>query len=429
MSAPIRELRASINGVEVGRLRDQANLWSFQYSSEWLASRDAFDLAPSLPRQKDMIVDGATERPVQWFFDNLLPEEQAREVLAKEAKVENSDAFGLLAYYGKESAGAITLLSPDELSSGESGYRPLTDAALHQRISRLPKHSLAADAPKRMSNAGAQHKLAVCVRDGKLFEPVGSTPSTHLLKPDHVDAESWPHSVANEFFVMRLAARLGLEVPPVQIRYVPDPIYIIERFDRQIEGTETCRLHIMDACQALGLDRTFKYQQATVTNLTRCVDICVNRARSRQSILEWVLFNVLVGNGDTHFKNLSFRVHPGGIDLAPFYDLVCTESYRAELGNDPRWPNVDLSIQIGEAKTFAAITRDNFHAFADQLGVNPRAALRLDEFTATIGSAADALVQEFETLEIPLPALRAGQLRVLNSIRYVVIRDMVERLR
>lgn len=114
MSLPVRELLASINGVEVGRLRDQANLWSFQYSSEWLASRDAFDLAPSLPRQKDAIVDGATDRPVQWFFDNLLPEEQAREVLAKEAKVANSDAFGLLAYYGKESAGAITLLAPQE---------------------------------------------------------------------------------------------------------------------------------------------------------------------------------------------------------------------------------------------------------------------------------------------------------------------------
>lgn len=430
MNAPVRELLASINGIEVGRLRDQANIWSFQYSSEWIGASDAFDLAPSLPRQKDTIVDGSTERPVQWFFDNLLPEEQAREVLAREAKVASSDAFGLLAYYGKESAGAITLLAPGEALPGESGYRPLTDEALHERISKLPKQSLAADAPKRMSNAGAQHKLAVCIRDDKLFEPVGSTPSTHLLKPNHVDTETWPDSVANEFFVMRLAERLGLSVPPVQIRYVPDPIYIIERFDRQIEGTETRRSHIIDACQALGLDRTFKYQQATVANLARCVDICANRARSRQSILEWVLFNVLVGNGDAHFKNLSFRVHTGGIDLAPFYDLVSTESYRAEHGNDPRWPNVGLSIQIGEAKTFAAVTRDNVYAFADELGVNPRAALRqLDEFVASIGPAADDLIKEFETSSIPQPAGRAGQLRVLKSIRHIVIHDMVGQLR
>lgn len=429
MSAP-RELLASINGIEVGRLLDRGNIWSFQYSPDWLASGEAFDIAPSLPRQKATLMDGATERPVQWFFDNLLPEEQARDVLAKEAAVTSSDAFGLLAYYGKESAGAITLLSPGEVPSGESGYHRLTDQALHERISKLPKQSLGANAPKRMSNAGAQHKLAICIREGELFEPVGSTPSTHLLKPDHVDNDTWPQSAANEYFVMRLAARLGLNVPHVQIRYVPDPVYIVERFDRRTEGVETRRLHIIDACQALGFDRTFKYQQATLENLIRCVDICTNRARSRQSILEWLLFNVLVGNGDTHLKNLSFSVHSGGIDLAPFYDLVSTESYRAEVGNDPRWPDVDLGIQIGGAKKFSAVNRENFCKFADQLGVNPRAASRqLDEFTATIGPASDALVQEFETLNIPEPAVRAAQLRVLNNIRYTVIREMVGRLR
>jgi serine/threonine-protein kinase HipA len=429
MNAPARELIASINGTEVGRLRDQANLWSFEYGPEWIASREAFDLAPGLPRQQVSIVDGASDRPVQWFFDNLLPEEQAREVFAREAKLESSDAFGLLAYYGRESAGAITLLSPGEAPSDAGEYRALTNEALHERISKLPKQSLAADAPKRMSNAGAQHKLAVCIRGGELFEPSGNIPSTHLLKPDHLDTDSWPSSVANEYFVMRLAARLGLDVPPVQLRYVPDPVYIIERFDREVAGAGTRRLHIIDACQALGLDRMFKYRQATVENLIRCVELCENRARSRQSILEWVLFNVLTGNADAHLKNLSFRVSPGGIELAPFYDLVSTESYRAAYGNNPRWPDRDLSMQIGEAKTFAAVSREHFAAFADQLGVNPRAASRLlDQFSEAIGAAADDLVREFEALDILQPAVRAGQLRVLNNIRHIVIREMVERL-
>jgi serine/threonine-protein kinase HipA len=97
-------------------------------------------------------------------------------VLAREAKLESGDAFGLLAYYGKESAGAITLLSHGE-AQAESGYRPLADAALHERIARLPRQSLAADAPKHMSNAGAQHKLALCVRDGK-----GASPPSRLAK-------------------------------------------------------------------------------------------------------------------------------------------------------------------------------------------------------------------------------------------------------
>lgn len=430
MNAPLRELIASINAVEVGRLRDRANIWSFEYSPDWIAAPDAYDLAPSLPRRAVTIVDGASERPVQWFFDNLLPEEQAREVFAKEAKLAANDAFGLLAYYGKESAGAITLLAGGEAATSKSGYRALKDEALHQRIAKLPRQSLAADAPKRMSNAGAQHKLAICVRDGQLFEPLGNTPSTHLLKPDHIDKESWPSSVANEYFVMKLAARLGLDVPPVQLRYVPDPVYIIERFDRQARGEHTARLHVIDACQALGLDRTFKYQQATLESLIRCIELCANRARARQSLLEWMLFNILTGNGDAHLKNLSFRVHPDGLELAPFYDLVSTESYRAGPDHRPRWPKCDLSIQIGNARTFAGVSHEQFGAFADQLGVNPRATSRLlEQFTTTITAEADALIEEFQAVEVPQPAVRAGQLRVLQTIRHVVIGDMVKQLK
>jgi serine/threonine-protein kinase HipA len=166
-----------------------------------------------------------------------------------------------------------------------------------------------------------------------------------------------------------------------------------------------------------------------VENLGRCIDLCENRARSRQNILTWVLFNLLTGNADAHLKNLSFRMNPGGIELAPFYDLVSTESYSAEHGSNPRWPDRALSMEIGEAKTFAAVTRKDFFAFADRLGVNPCAATRLiDQYIATIGQAADELIREFETINVPSKVVRAGQLRVLRSIRFTIIRDMLERL-
>jgi serine/threonine-protein kinase HipA len=398
------------------------------YSSAWLASADAFDLAPSLPRAAGKILDGATQRPVQWFFDNLLPEEQARDVFAREAHIDSADAFGLLAYYGKESAGAITLLPRGE-TLAQSGYIALSNEELHDRISRLPQQSLVAGAPKHMSNAGAQHKLAICVRNAALFHPVGNTPSTHLLKPDHVDTDNWPNSVANEYFCMRLAARLDLEVPPIEIRYVPDPVYLIKRFDREATGTETRRLHIVDACQLLGLDGTFKYREATADTLVRCIALCTSRARGRQSILRWVLFNLMIGNGDAHLKNLSFRISARGVELAPFYDLVSTESYRAEHGNVPRWSDRPLTMRIGNAATFAEVTGDHFRAFAQQLGANPRAASRLlTEVTGSIDAAAVDVYAEFERMEIPEPIVREGQLRVLHSIRFAVIRDMIKRL-
>lgn len=61
---------------------------------------------------------------------------------------------------------------------------------------------------KRMSVAGAQHKLPVVYRDDELYEPVGREPSTHILKPDH-QSDDYPASVINEYAMQRLAARLA----------------------------------------------------------------------------------------------------------------------------------------------------------------------------------------------------------------------------
>ncbi|HEY6641507.1 HipA domain-containing protein [Povalibacter sp.] len=425
MSAATRELVATINGRSVGRLREQNNLWVFEYDPAWIAT--GFDLSPHLLRTTGTITDGATSRPVQWFFDNLLPEEQARDLLAADAKIPAADAFGLLAYYGRESAGAITLRAPGE-AAGRSGYVALTDAELSARIKKLPQQGLAAGAPKRMSLAGAQHKMAVSMVKGALFFPEGETPSTHLLKPDHVDRENWPNSVANKFFTMRLADHMGLRVPTVQIRYVPQPVYLIERFDRQQVGEETRRLHIIDACQLLGLDRTFKYQQATAQTFASIIEKCTNRARARQGIAAWVLFNLLTGNADAHLKNLSFHVDAEGIQLAPFYDLVSTEAYHTAPGSTPQWPHTPLSTKIGDAATFAQVDAEKYTDFAEALGLTRTATNRLiADYTGRIEAAADDLIKELEGMKVA-PATRAGQLRVIRTVRMIVIREMVARL-
>ncbi|MBZ4288576.1 HipA domain-containing protein, partial [Mycobacterium tuberculosis] len=70
---------------------------------------------------------------------------------------------------------------------------------------------LSHDAPKRMSLAGAQHKLAVTLRDDGLYEPVGSEPSTHILKPDHPQLDHYWQTTINEWFVMRLASAVGMD--------------------------------------------------------------------------------------------------------------------------------------------------------------------------------------------------------------------------
>lgn len=415
----MRQLRVWLNAQPVGLLREQGNLWQFAYEPGWLAAPDSFDLSPQLPRANGEIHDGGSQRPVQWFFDNLLPEEQARSLLAQDAKVDVADAFALLAYYGAESAGALTLLPPEQ-ALPDGGLQPLPTAELARRIDNLPRVSLGQSAPKRMSLAGAQHKLALVLREGALYEPLGQEPSTHILKPDHPEREHYPHSAANEWFVMRLAAAMKLPVPAVELRQVPHSVYLVERFDRQRVDGRLQRRHVLDACQLLSLDRTYKYRMATLETLQRLVELCRSKALSRQALLRWALFNALLGNNDAHLKNLSFFVGARGIELTPHYDLLSTSVY----ARDNAWGTAELSWPMGKARRFAELTRADVLAFGAVLGLPASVTTRqLDGLVGRLPEAADLLLER--ALQ---QGLSAGELRLLRQIRHGVLADMLRQL-
>lgn len=418
-----RILNVWINEILVGVLTDENNIWSFQYAQEWLDNNNSFDLSPSLRRTKDLIVDGSSTRPVQWFFDNLLPEEGARELLSKEATTAISDIFGLLEYYGKESAGAITLLKEGEGITGNE-EKALPDDVLSERIKNLPIVSLSNGSTKRMSLAGAQHKLAIIFRDEALSEPVGNTLSTHILKPDHSQPEHYPHSVANEWFTMTLASRIGLDVPEVCIKSVPERVYIIKRFDRRMENDQLNRIHTLDACQVLTLQHGMKYTQSTLKNLNEFIDFCRNKAVTRQRIFTWNLFNTIVGNGDAHLKNLSVLCDNSGMELSPHYDLLCTSIYEKE----NRWGDALLSWEVGEAKRFSEVTRHDMLTFGLAIGLKERFIYRsIDKMIKQIGPKADEIIAQLENKELNFQ-LHAGELRTIRQITKGVIVDAVKQL-
>src|SRR3546814_9488082 len=84
---PSRELIASIGGRPVGVLSESAGVWKFTYAPEWLAYAGRFALSPALPLSSAPILDGSSLRPVQWYFDNLLPEEAQRQLMATDAGI------------------------------------------------------------------------------------------------------------------------------------------------------------------------------------------------------------------------------------------------------------------------------------------------------------------------------------------------------
>jgi serine/threonine-protein kinase HipA len=371
-----RFLEASINGRAVGTLKDEQGRWAFTYDRSWLSFDKTYALSPHLPLQEESLVDNSSQRQVQWYFDNLLPEEGQRALLATEATIHQADAFALLEHYGAESAGSLTLL-PEGSPISENDTVLLSDAALEKRIGNLPNLPLAHGANKRMSLAGAQHKLAVIYTDNQFHEPQGNTASTHILKPDH-PSTAFAQSVINEWFVMQLAGRVGLNVPPVHRRYVPSSVYVIDRFDRTVLDNTVYRLHSIDACQLLGIDATFKYQQGSILRLAQIAERCRSTAQCRTRLFSWLVFNVLVGNTDAHLKNLSFMVNHEGIELSPLYDLLSTAVYETKAFDGDTWPTkTRMAWPLPDAVYISDITRDVLLNAAIQLGLNKATANRL----------------------------------------------------
>lgn len=429
-----RELHAFINERPVGVLREEDDIWALAYDHGWVRDPNGYALSPALPRQDVPLVDGASGRPVQWYFDNLLPEEGLRTIYAREAKLPSEDAFGLLTYFGAESAGSLTLLPSNVAPVAVPGRRELVDADLSLRIRNLPRVPLIHDSPKRMSVAGAQHKLLVVFDGERLYEPLPGEASTHLLKPNHPDAV-YPNSAINEYFVMRLAHAVKLPVPTVSRRYVPEPVYLVERFDRMRDADTTRRLHAIDSCQLLNRARTFKYVAARIESLRAIADACRSRAAARLWLYRWLVFNLLVGNADNHLKNISALVSAAGIELAPAYDLLSTAVYDTRAFREQAvWPHTELALPLPDATHFAAVTREAVRRAAAELGVPlPIAERELSRLIATVPAAARTLVNaiEAENVQWPEPARVsfAGELRLLRAIERVVIADMVQRLR
>lgn len=431
----MRTLIAYLNDRRIGVLSEGNDLWSFEYDRQWAGAADSFDLAPALERSQFRHHDGGSVRPVQWYFDNLLPEEQLRETVSKEAGIKGEDAFALLEYLGAESAGSLVLLPPDAPPLGAGGLRVLPDDELSRRIRNLPRVTLGSTAPKHMSAAGAQNKLAIVYRDGVLYEPAGSEPSTHILKPDVVNRD-YPSSVINEYLTMSLASRLKLRTPQVLRRYTPEPVYIVERFDRFIDAAgHTHRRHIIDACQLLNKSRNFKYQAATLQTLADIIQHSRNRASTRLRLYQWLVFNLLVANNDNHLKNLSFMVSAEGIELSPAYDLLSTGAYhtRALASERANWPAVALGIGLPDAPTFGTVTRKSVLRAGELLGLGQSMSAReLDRLVLALPGALNELAHTIEAENAGLSdsarQLLAGEMRLIAVIQNIIAREMIERL-
>jgi len=353
----------------VGRLwLDAKKRFCFQYDKEWL-EQSRIPLSLSLPLRAAPYSDDESHS----FFANLLPEEKIRALIARNLGISLNNDYGLLERIGGDCAGAVSLYpETGEQKRDPGSYRQLSLDELDTIISELPQRPLlAGEKGIRLSLAGAQKKLPIFYDEQHFHLGYGSAPSNYIIKPA---IENLDGTVENEAFCMALAHSVGLDVPRSFIhQHGETRVFIVKRFDRVIAGDGTRRLHQEDFCQALHIPPEYKYESEGGPSLAACFNLVRNASiRSGKdvlSLLNWVIFNYLIGNSDAHGKNISLLLLPDGPMLAPFYDLLSTRIY-AHFGLAE-----GLAMKIGGESDPNAIRKKHWEQFAEESGIKPRLVL------------------------------------------------------
>jgi serine/threonine-protein kinase HipA len=261
--------------------RERVGIWSlpargaqaFTYAESWLRSSQFRPLSLSLPA--GLGTSTLSGNAVESWFDNLLPDS---EVIRRRAQTRfqtaSTSAFDLLNAVGRDCAGAVQLLPPDQEPSGIDRIeaKPLSD----QEIGRRLRSVTAAPAPGslgpesdelRLSVAGAQEKTAFLWNNNQWCLPLGSTPTTHLFKlPMGVIGEGqidFSSSVENEWLCSRVLKVYGLPVASTEMAsFDGECCLIVERFDRRLHasGAYWLRLPTEDFCQATSTAAASKYE-------------------------------------------------------------------------------------------------------------------------------------------------------------------------
>lgn len=355
----------------------------FTYDQGWIADPQSRVLSLSLPMTSNAAI---TSDAVGYYFDNLLPDSQGiRDRIQARFDTRSASTFDLLEAIGRDCIGAVQLLPEGEEPRGwdrlnVQRLRPKEIGAILRAVptTSAPLLNVTDETGDfRVSLAGAQEKTALTKVGRHWYKPLGSTPTTHILKLPlglvgnrRLDLS---HSVDNEWLCAALLKELALPVAKTDIgQFGGQRALIVERFDRRwqnvgdgdpraanfepMKDTWIARLPQEDFCQVTGRPHTKKYENEGGPSMR---DILNELARAEHPASDQRLFMLsqltfwMLAATDGHAKNFSIYHHRGGgFGLTPLYDVLST------------WPVVGKradQLDIHDLKLSMALRGRNAH--------------------------------------------------------------------
>lgn len=384
---------------QVGVLHlDEMMRLHFKYTPEWLNDAGSFPVSKSIPLTPDTYSDAAHS-----FFTNLLPEAGLRDYICSQLGISPNNDYELLKQIGGDCAGALRIVPNEEsVAFDDSDYEPISEFKSTEALMSLPQ---AHSSEVRLSLAGAQYKLPVYMKAGKLHLPLKQAPSSHILKFSN---SQYKRLSEVEFLVTCLARSIGINVVDLSLfPYGKKQLATISlRYDRYRERDRLRRLHQEDFCQVMGISGVMKCEQEGGPSLSDCLESIRRYSddviNDTKRLFNWMVFNVLIGNCDAHGKNLAFLYREGKTHLAPHYDLVATINY-------PR-VSKNMAMSIGGERNVHNISKSCWVSQAQSMGVRPQ--MLCDLVSGMSEQISSSIDKEFATCEQVNPGVR-DRLQVL----------------
>ena len=287
------------------------------------------------------------------WFSHLLPEGRLRQAVADAVDANVRNEFELLKRLGiSDLPGAVRVVPVDAAG--------VVDVP---QLAELEEIRDAGDPLLKFSLAGAQLKFSVYGTVGRgMTVPVAGQAGNVILKL--ADGRPGFGGVPeSEFGCLRLAAESGIKAANARLM---DPRSVaglegwaarssglalaVDRFDRRPDDV---RIHMEELAQVLSIPTTenAKYSRANFETVAVLVEaLCGTDAVAE--VIDRIVLNVLVGNGDAHLKNWAVvyadGVHPG---LSPVYDVLPTVLYL---------PKDDLGMKLNKSRDFEDVAFESF---------------------------------------------------------------------
>jgi len=358
-----------MNGFHIGTLTKRSTgALEFIYTPDWLETPGARPVSLSMPLQ---------HRPyrgeiVYNYFDNLLPDNNPiRNRIQARFKADTSHPFDLLAAIGMDCVGAVQIVAEGE--EPHNVKRIEGETLTDNQIAKLLKNyqtaplGMAEDDGEdfRISIAGAQEKTALLWKDDAWNRPVGTTPTTHIIKLPIGNIEhsgmDLSDSCENEWLCLKIAEAFGIPVCHAEIGLFEDAkALIVERFDRRRADGWLMRLPQEDMCQALGVSSNIRYESDGGPGISAIMQFLMQSKESKYDrevfFKSQVLFWLLAGI-DGHAKNFSIFIEPEGrYRMTPLYDIMSAHPLLAS-----------RQLQAKKIKMAMALSGKNRHYHWDKI--------------------------------------------------------------